>query len=166
MPPKRFITPRRIAAVALLAFFWLQAAAGADGHPPRTPAKSDKCPVCGMFVYKYPDWLAQIALTDGTVVFFDGAKDMFKHYFDLQKSAPSRKGAQIGAVYVTDYYSLKPIDARGAFFVVGSDIHGPMGKELIPLKERAAAEEFRRDHGGKAILTFGEVNPALIKTLD
>jgi nitrous oxide reductase accessory protein NosL len=119
-----------------------------------------------MFVYKYPDWLAQIVYTDGTVVFFDGAKDLFKYYLGLKTQGAGRTPAQIDGIYVTDYYDLKPIEARGAFFVVGSNVYGPMGKELVPLKERQAAEEFLRDHGGKAIVAFGDVNPALLKTLD
>ena len=37
---------------------------------PLKPSKKDKCPVCGMFVFKYPDWVAQIHFTDGPVFFF------------------------------------------------------------------------------------------------
>jgi nitrous oxide reductase accessory protein NosL len=138
----------------------------AGSLPAKTPGKTDKCPICGMFVYKYPDWLAQIVFVDGRVVFFDGAKDMFKYYFALKRSAPGGMAEQIDSIYVTDYYDLEPVEARAAYFVTGSDVYGPMGKELVPMKNRAAAEEFFRDHGGKVIAVFGEVNPALIKTLD
>ena len=44
----------------------------------------DKCPVCGMFVYKYPDWTAEIIFEEGAVFYFDGAKDFFKFYFNLR----------------------------------------------------------------------------------
>ena len=53
---------------------------------------------------------------------------------------------------MTDYYALEPIDGRTAFYVVGSDVFGPMGKELIPFAQRAQAEEFLKDHKGRAIL--------------
>jgi len=43
--------------------------------------KDEKCPICGMFVYKYPKWAAQIFYKD-THFSFDGAKDMMKYYFD------------------------------------------------------------------------------------
>ena len=38
-----------------------------------------------MFVYKYPDWLAEIIYNDDSVEFFDGAKDLFKFYFNPDK---------------------------------------------------------------------------------
>ena len=56
--------------------------------PPRSP-QADKCPVCGMFVAKYPDFVDQIVFKDGTHAFFDGVKDMMKYYFDLPKYNPS-----------------------------------------------------------------------------
>ncbi|MGQ9653410.1 MAG: nitrous oxide reductase accessory protein NosL, partial [Thermodesulfobacteriota bacterium] len=39
---------------------------------PLRPGPKDKCPVCGMFVAKYPDWTAQVLFKDGRSVFFDG----------------------------------------------------------------------------------------------
>jgi hypothetical protein len=42
--------------------------------------KSHKCPVCGMFVYKYPKWSAKIVVAKKSY-FFDGVKDMMKFYF-------------------------------------------------------------------------------------
>ena len=71
------------------------------------PSSKDKCPVCGMFVAKYSDFLAAIAFKDGACVFFDGSKDMFKYYFNFKKYEPARKQSDIEAVYVTDYYDLK-----------------------------------------------------------
>lgn len=131
-----------------------------------TPSKGDKCPVCGMFVYKYPDWTAQICFTNGKTVYFDGAKDMFKYLSGLDKYAPGLSRDDVTAVYVTEYYDLVPLDASKAFFVLDSDILGPMGRELIPLKTREAAETFRRDHKGKRLLLFKEVTPALLDGLD
>ena len=49
-----------------------------------------------MFVAKYPDWLAQIIFKDGTTFFFDGTKDMFKFYFNLQRYSPKKKVEDIG----------------------------------------------------------------------
>ena len=57
----------------------------AGSLPPLSPGPGDKCPVCGMFVAKYPDWVGEIIFTDGSVAFFDGAKDLFKYYFNLDK---------------------------------------------------------------------------------
>ena len=140
--------------------------ASAGDKKPLVPTKKDKCPVCGMFVYKYPDWLAEILFNDGSVHFFDGAKDLFKFYFNLKKYTPQKTPADIAAVYVTEYYNMKLIDANQAFFVTGSDVYGPMGRELVPFETEADAEEFMKDHKGKRILRFKDVKPAEIKKLD
>ena len=133
---------------------------------PVKPGAGDKCPVCGMFVAKYPDWIAEIIFTDGSVVFFDGVKDMIKYYFNLKKYNPPKTQADIRALFVTDYYAVELIDGRKAFYVFGSDTYGPMGKELIPFENEAQSQEFLLDHKGKAVLTFGEIDPAVIKGLD
>ena len=126
----------------------------------------DKCPVCGMFVYKYPDWTAEIIFEDGAVFFFDGAKDFFKFYFNLKKYHPQKTHTDISAIYVTEYYDVKLINAQDAFYVIGSDIYGPMGRELIPFESETDAREFMKDHKGKRVLKFKNVKPSVINKLD
>jgi nitrous oxide reductase accessory protein NosL len=130
------------------------------------PGREDKCPVCGMFVYKYPEWVAAIVYLDDTTVFFDGAKDMFKYYHNLSHYAPDRKLEDIDSVWVKDYYELEMIDAKKAFFVIGSQVYGPMGKELIPLITEEDARTFIEDHQGKTMVRFDDVTPDLLKGLD
>lgn len=127
---------------------------------------TDKCPVCGMFVTKYPDWVAQAIYRDGAYAVFDGAKDMFKYLLNLRTYAPGRATADIARLYVMDYYSLTPIDGTQAWYVLGSDVLGPMGRELIPLAKEAEAREFLKDHKGKRVLRFGEVAADVLKGLD
>jgi copper chaperone NosL len=128
--------------------------------------KSDRCPVCGMFVYKYPKWVARIVFKDGTSYFYDGAKDMFKHIFNIRKYTPGQSAEEITDIQVTDYYRVELIDARSAYYVIGSDVLGPMGHELLPLKDQPSAQEFLMDHKGKSILRFQDVNDEVIKSLD
>ena len=130
------------------------------------PSPKDKCPVCGMFVAKYPDWICQILFKDGTNVFFDGAKDMFRYSLNLQKYNPSKKISDIDAIYVTNYYSLNLIDGYRAFYVIGSDVYGPMGRELIPLEKEKDAREFMKDHKGKTMLRFKDVTLEQVKRMD
>lgn len=133
---------------------------------PPPPSTSAKCPVCGMFVAKYPDWVGVITFNDGATDYFDGAKDLFKYYFDVESYRSGKSVSDIRSIHVTEYYNLTLIDAKSAFFVIGSDVYGPMGRELIPFLTREDAEAFKGDHGGKRIVTFDQVDPALIKTLD
>jgi hypothetical protein len=119
-----------------------------------------------MFVAPYPDFLAEAIFRDGSVVFFDGPKDLFKFLFGLKTYAPARTRSEVDAIYVTEYYGLSLVDAEAAFFVLGGDVLGPMGRELIPLKTRAEAEQFVKDHAGRTILTFKDIGPATLKELD
>jgi len=152
--------------VAILICTMVVSVAAAEDNRPVQPSKKDKCPVCGMFVYKYPDWVGQIIFKDGATSFFDGAKDLFKYYFNLQKYNPEKTTKDIAAIYVTEYYDMKIIDAKTAFFVVGSDVYGPMGRELIPFVSRSDAEAFKQDHKGQRILGFEDIKPGIIKKLD
>jgi len=138
----------------------------AETKGPVEPSRKDKCPVCGMFVYKYPDWQAEIIFKDEFVVFFDGAKDLFKYYFDIKKYTPGKSRKDIAAIYVKEYYDMKMVDAKEAFFVTGSDVLGPMGHELIPFANEEDAKTFRNDHKGKRILRFEEITPGVIAQLD
>ncbi len=129
-------------------------------------SKLDKCPVCGMFVAKYPDFLAQIIFNDGSYAVFDGVKDMFKYYFHVKKYNPSKALSDIEFIYVMDYYNMAPIDGRVAWYVIGSDIFGPMGRELISFAKETDAHAFLKDHSGKQLLRFDEVTADLIRGLD
>ncbi|KAF0220567.1 MAG: NosL family [Geobacteraceae bacterium] len=150
---------------AVLALLGLAPFAAGAGKPAKF-APQDKCPVCGMFVAKYPDFAARIVYRDGSYTVFDGSKDMFIYYFDIKKYAPGKSAAQIASLSVTDYYSLALIDGFSAWYVVGSDVLGPMGKELVPFAKAADAEEFKRDHKGKQIIRFRDVAPPLIRKLE
>jgi copper chaperone NosL len=130
------------------------------------PGPKDKCPVCGMFVAKYPDWVAAITFKDGAHTFFDGVKDMLKYYFNMTKYAPGKTAADIKALHVTDYYRLEPVDGRRAFYVAGSDLYGPMGRELIPFEKEAEAQGFMKDHKGKSVLPFIQIDLSLVMGLD
>lgn len=124
--------------------------------------KDAKCPVCGMFVAKYPKWVAQIKVKDSTVHYFDGVKDMMKFYFEPQKYAHKHSKDEIVQINVTNYYTLESIDAKNAIYVIGSNVYGPMGEELIPFKNESEAKKFMNDHFGKSILKFNEIKKEML----
>jgi nitrous oxide reductase accessory protein NosL len=139
---------------------------GAEEQKPLKPSPKDKCPVCGMFVAKYPDWLTRVLFKDGSRAYFDGAKDMFKYLLNLPKYNPAKKPGDIAGITVTDYYDMAPIDGRDAFYVTGSDVYGPMGRELIPFKKEADAAVFMKDHKGRALFKFRDVTAGVLEGLD
>jgi nitrous oxide reductase accessory protein NosL len=156
----------RLIAALLLSLFLVAARAEAGEVVLAPPGPNVICPVCGMFVAKYPEWVAAAVFKDGHAHYFDGAKDLFKFLRDVGRYDPGHGMGDIAILAVTDYYGVKAIDARAAFFVVGSDVLGPMGHELVPLSTRAEADEFMADHKGKRVLAFGEVDPGILKSLD
>jgi nitrous oxide reductase accessory protein NosL len=137
----------------------------AQPAPPK-PGPRDLCPVCGMLVSKYPNWVATITYKDGHAHHFDGAKDFFKFYLDPAKYAAGHRRDDMLTLWVTDFYNLQRMDARKALYVVGSDVLGPMGHELIPLANRDDADEFLKDHKGKRVLRFEEVTGDMLERLD
>ncbi len=157
-----------IRTVSVLVLLWGLSAwpvHAAPKAPPAPPSRA-KCPVCGMFVAKYPDWTGAIVFSDAATIYFDGPKDLFAYYLAPEKYDRSRKRGEIAAVYVKDYYSLAFIDGRAAFYVVGSDIRGPMGKELVPFARKGDADGFLADHQGKRVLRFGEITRGILKGLE
>jgi copper chaperone NosL len=153
----------QIAVMLILLFSPATLIAAQKGE--NTPSATDKCPVCGMFVSKYPNWTAIAKTRDGRNFYYDGPKDMFSHYFDTGRYTTGKRQSDISGLLVKEYYSLKMIDAKSAFFVSGSDVYGPMGGELIPFATQKDASSFMKDHHGKKLLRFNEVTLQLIKLL-
>jgi len=133
--------------------------------------EDEKCPVCGMFTYKYPRWAAQIFYKHNDHEHrysFDGVKDMMKFYFNPMKwgNYETSKRENIAKILVTDYYTQKAIDGTKAFYVIRSDIYGPMGHELIPFEDEDDAKTFKVDHKGKLIIRFEDIIEEEVYKLD
>jgi len=144
---------------ALLVYLWevKRANAHTKHYARLTVTKSEKCPICGMFLYKYPRWVARIEYKNKNLS-FDGVKDLMKYYFKHPQN--------IKVVLVQDYYTQETVNAKDAYFVVGSNVYGPMGNELIAFKDKKEAKRFMIDHRGKRILSFGAITPAEVAQLD
>ncbi|MFH1218090.1 MAG: nitrous oxide reductase accessory protein NosL [Pseudomonadota bacterium] len=145
---------------AVMSFFSQPVYAG----PPETIASDARCAVCGMFVTKYPNWVTQIRYSDGSEKYFDGVKDLMAHFFDSAAYGTDSK-IEPKEIWVKDYYSLQWIPGRSAFYVMGSDIYGPMGEELVPFAERKSADNFLTDHHGKKVLTFDEITSEMVESM-
>ncbi|MCP3874472.1 MAG: nitrous oxide reductase accessory protein NosL [Desulfobacteraceae bacterium] len=128
--------------------------------------KKDRCVVCGMFVHPYQKWITQIQFKDGSYRSFDGMKCMCRFVNNPGKYESSKKKQDIQLILVRDYYTLKFIRHDKAFYVVGSDVLGPMGHELIPFDSKRNADIFSADHNGLKILQFNQINAELLDKLD
>ncbi|MBF0290099.1 MAG: nitrous oxide reductase accessory protein NosL [SAR324 cluster bacterium] len=128
--------------------------------------KKERCPVCGMFVKPYPKWITQMQFKDKSHHSFDGMKCFAKFYFNPEQYDHTKNKADFDALWVRDYYTLHFIRHDHAHYVVGSDVLGPMGHELIPFKDKKSAEIFFNDHHGVQIVPFERITPALLVKLD
>ena len=165
-----FIDHGRIAwmRAGLACLFMLLLAAASPAAEPNDAAalRKDRCPVCGMSVSMFADWNATIVFADSTVAVVDGPKDMFKYYLNRNTYNPSKAENKVSAITVKDYYSLASIDARKAYFVIWSDVYGPMGHEPIPFEKEGDAKKFREEHKGRKIVRFEDITPKLLLSLD
>lgn len=156
----------KVLVASFLLFIALILPAQAGTAEPIKPDPKDRCPVCGMFTARFPEFFSHIIFTDDSYATFDGPKDMFKYYTKLKMNDPNKVKNGIDSIYTKDYYSLKTIDAETAYFVLGSDIYGPMGKEAIPFSNLEDAKVFKKDHKAREIMKFGEVTKALLKKMN
>ena len=95
---------------------------------------------------------------------FDGCKCLFNFMFSMEQYDKSHSAEDIKVVFVKDFNTGEWLNAEGAHFVVGSDMMGPMGKELIPFADQAAAMKFHKEHGG-SMMTYAEITPEVMKSL-
>lgn len=130
--------------------------------------KNTTCLVRHFKVYKEPRWVAKIEVRNGKSVYFSSPKSMFEFYHRpgrwFEVGVESEK--DFSQIVVTDYETLKPINAETAFFVYGSTATSPAGDDLVPFSTKEAAEKFSKTHNGKRTFKFDEVPDALIKLLN
>ncbi len=116
---------------------------------------SAMCPVCNMKADSNPVGSAAVVFKDGKVVPLAGPGHLFKYVLDPKKYG--FEPANIKGVYVMDYGSKKFVDGKGAFFVIGSEVKGHMGDDVLPFAKEEDAEKFKADNKGHKVLTFAEV---------
>lgn len=126
------------------------------------PGKKDRCPVCGMFVHKYPKWMAGFVFKSGNKYFHCCPKCMLHNLNNISKYQPGETHEQLKLIWVTEYYTTQKMAASDVLFVVGTHLVGPMGLDLIPVKGRAGADNFKRDYDGDLVLTIDQITPQII----
>ncbi|MCK4737552.1 MAG: nitrous oxide reductase accessory protein NosL [Sulfurimonas sp.] len=124
--------------------------------------------VRNMKVYKDPKWVSKIELKNGKKLFFVSPKSMIEFYqrpgkwFDIGVKSEN----DFKDILVTDFKTLKPIEARGAFYVYGSQITSPAGDDLVPFASYEDAKQFAAKYRGRRILNFKEIKNSLIQLLN
>lgn len=156
------LTRRR--ALGVVTFTALLAACGdrtAQTQASLTPVDFDRstsCELDGMLLADYPGPKAQIHYAGQAPSFFCDTVEMFSTLLAAEQVRAVR------AAYVQDMGQAdwnEPrghwIDAKTAYYVVGSKRHGSMGPTMASFAQRADADRFVAEYGGKAY-PYAEIN--------
>lgn len=142
------------------------AASGQPLQAARSVPAGVRCPVCGMYPARAPDWAAQVIFANGDAHFFDSPLSLFLYLGNVARYSPGRSASDIVARYVTDGAGSGWIDAATAHYVHGSSARGPMRAGNLPAFATAvAAERFAAERGGR-VLAFAAVDAMLLASLD
>ena len=150
--------------LAALAVFTLTACSSDEEQTIAKPdpvhiESGDECHVCGMAITKFPGPKGEaITEKDQHVRKFCSTRDMFA--WVLQPENVDRNHTlYVHDMAQTDWQSPDDtalIDAREAFYVVGSERTGAMGPTLASFATRTDADSFAAQHGGE-VLAFSEI---------
>ena len=120
---------------------------------PSEARTSDRCPVCGAFVYTNPNAITEIYL-DGKYIYFDSPKDMVKFIKDMDFYISYRKlnikDKHIKSIYLRDYQTKNWIDGKKAYYV-------SLGEDLYAFSNLEDAKEFASLNNANNIKTFKEL---------
>ena len=122
-------------------------------------SEEDRCPVCAMMPAKNPKFFCGIGLDDGRTYHFCGTGCLMRSWLHAEEFLGVPK-SKLRRATVREYMGGEQVDAMSAFWVAGSDVVGPMGKALVPLKNSADLEAFQQRHGGAHVFKLGELDDA------
>ncbi len=118
-----------------------------------------RCVVCNMKVAEYPAHDCQILRKDNSSIHFCSTQCLINYNADpaqyVKQPIPSKM--TWAKVYPNGGYE----SAIGLYYVVGSKLHGPMGREAIPFRSKIAAEDLVSKQGGK-IVRYNELAPQMV----
>lgn len=123
-------------------------------------SENDRCPVCAMQPIKYPKSSCAIQLKDKRTFYFCATGCMIRTWMHPEVFLAVEK-SELEIPVVREYFTGKPMDGRELKWVAGSDIIGPMGPALVPVRGEKELDAFTRRHGGKAVFTLEEMNDEL-----
>lgn len=130
-------------------------------------AAGDECHVCGMIITELPGAKAQAVESRSTAVRkFCSTQDMLSWWLQpenkhLKAELYVHDVAKTAWQHPQDEYL---IDARSAWYVVGSNLQGAMGPSLVSLGTREAAELLADSKGGR-VLSWEQLDLAVLQEL-
>lgn len=142
------------------------AASGLALLAPRPVPSDARCPVCGMFPARAPQWAAQAIFKNGDTHYFDSPVSLYLYLHAVQRFSPGRNASEVAATFVTDLGTRAWTPAAQAHYVQGSRAMGPMRNGNLPaFASLDAARKFADQQGGQ-VLRADQITPTLLAPLD
>ncbi len=136
--------------------FILLAVASLAGVSCKEKAAEQRCKHCGMRIDPSSAWRADLVGVDGTATSFDTPRCALTSW---------RSGKSQGAsLRVQEYYERRWRSADELRFVIGGDVIGPMGPDLVPV-DPARATKFIQDHGADRALRLDEITTDVLTNM-
>ena len=101
---------------------------------PKEIESHKECPLCGMYPSRYPQFNCQLIFKDGTYEAFDSAAGLLVYMFFSDKIGINPKPVE--RIYFKHYLNGSWLEGYKSFFVIGSEIMGPMGIEFLTCRQR------------------------------
>ena len=167
----QILTPFRLVAISVFALFFLTACNSDEAtkqinNSPAAIESGDECHLCGMVITEFPGPKGE--LFEGRqshVRKFCSTRDLMSWYLQPENK-PNSKEIYVHDMSRSDWNSPNDdhlINAREAWFVVGSAMKGAMGPTLASFAQKADAEAFVSSHGGQT-LGFEGITMAILNT--
>jgi copper chaperone NosL len=162
----RHCLPARLALTLLLAAGLAACGDQATSNATLAPVEIERgtaCELDGMLLADYPGPKGQIhyAGQDAPVFFCDTTELLNTLLAGEQVRAV--RNAFVQDMAKADWSQPKGywIEAKAAFYVVGSKRHGSMGPTIASFADKADADRFSQEYGGK-VLSFAELKPEML----
>jgi nitrous oxide reductase accessory protein NosL len=110
-----------------------------------------------MMPAKHTKFASAIQLKSGETYYFCGTGCMIRTWMHPEVFL-NVSTDKLDRCVVPEYFSGEHINGLSAFWVAGSDVVGPMGPALVPLKSGDDVDAFRKRHGGKVVFKMGELD--------
>lgn len=127
----------------------------------------DECHVCGMLIIDWPGAKGQsINKQSGETLKFCSTVDLFSWWLQ-----PENKTVQ-AQIYVHDMAKTHwdhpedehLVDARSAWYVIGSDLMGAMGPTLVSFANETTAQNLAQESGGR-VLRFADIDLSVLQEI-
>lgn len=131
--------------------------------PPRKVTSTTTSKLCGMFLKQYPGPESQIIYRNGKTYFFCDTVELFEwiHLKSVAVRVPLVMYVQDMAHNSWEHPDDNFINAKNAYYVIGSKRMGCMGPTFVSFSSRTAAGKFIEKYGGK-IYKFNEITVKMI----